>query len=256
MGREIKRVALDFKWPLGEIWEGFKPPPNGKGDCPNCVDSQGDSSGYGRMGMAIHSLSDYHHNRGRGTGILPADGAQYDEADLLILRALRLSVDGKRGLLPREEQSLPYTYGFGRSGMTNPRTMTYHLMLHLAESLGLPKEVFLCKICKGDGDVVVDAAQHALREAWVKTPPPSGEGWQIWETVSEGSPVSPVFPTSEELAVFMSTRGTKWDKPVSLEAAQAFIRSGWAPSGMILDGQMSTALDIPLVCDLFNARTS
>lgn len=35
--------------------------------------------------------------------------------------------------------------------------------------------------------------------------PPSGEGWQVWETVSEGSPVTPVFPTAESLARQLKT---------------------------------------------------
>ncbi len=26
MGREVKRVALDFEWPLNEVWEGFIDP--------------------------------------------------------------------------------------------------------------------------------------------------------------------------------------------------------------------------------------
>ncbi len=32
--------------------------------------------------------------------------------------------------------------------------------------------------------------------------PPCGSGWQLWETTSEGSPISPVCRTSEELAVW------------------------------------------------------
>lgn len=35
---------------------------------------------------------------------------------------------------------------------------------------------------------------------WEPTEPPMGEGWQLWETTSEGSPASPVFATAEELA--------------------------------------------------------
>ena len=26
MGREVKRVALDFNWPLHKVWEGFQNP--------------------------------------------------------------------------------------------------------------------------------------------------------------------------------------------------------------------------------------
>lgn len=30
--------------------------------------------------------------------------------------------------------------------------------------------------------------------------PPTGDGYQLWETTSEGSPISPIFTTIEELA--------------------------------------------------------
>lgn len=57
--------------------------------------------------------------------------------------------------------------------------------------------------------------------------PPVGEGWQLWETVSEGSPESPVFTTSEELAQWMTTAE---HYGCALEAARKFIEDGYAPS--------------------------
>ena len=38
--------------------------------------------------------------------------------------------------------------------------------------------------------------------------PPKGEGFQLWETTSEGSPVSPVFETLEELCAWCETNAT------------------------------------------------
>lgn len=38
--------------------------------------------------------------------------------------------------------------------------------------------------------------------------PPRGEGWQLWETTSEGSPTSPVFKTAEELAIWCEINAT------------------------------------------------
>lgn len=40
MGRELKRVALDFNWPLHRVWKGFINPHAGPPDCPEC-DAQG-----------------------------------------------------------------------------------------------------------------------------------------------------------------------------------------------------------------------
>ena len=61
--------------------------------------------------------------------------------------------------------------------------------------------------------------------------PPAGDGYQIWETVSEGSPISPVFATPEELARHMAGRPWGADKGSSYDAWMRFINGpGWAPS--------------------------
>lgn len=38
--------------------------------------------------------------------------------------------------------------------------------------------------------------------------PPEGDGYQLWETTSEGSPVSPVFGTLDELCEWCETNAT------------------------------------------------
>lgn len=60
--------------------------------------------------------------------------------------------------------------------------------------------------------------------------PPTGDGWQLWETVSEGSPISPVFADADGLTVWMSDpdRGHEW---VPESVARTFIEAGWAPTG-------------------------
>ena len=40
--------------------------------------------------------------------------------------------------------------------------------------------------------------------------PPSGEGFQMWETTSEGSPQSPVFKTLEELCTWLEETKASW----------------------------------------------
>jgi hypothetical protein len=64
----------------------------------------------------------------------------------------------------------------------------------------------------------------AKYDAWEEEPPPEGEGWQLWETVSEGSPISPVFPTKETFIDYLVGQG------YSREAAINFSESGWAPT--------------------------
>ena len=60
-------------------------------------------------------------------------------------------------------------------------------------------------------------------------------GWQMYETVSEGSPVSPVCKTKDELAAWLSSTAAGRNQ-VSPAAAAAFVDAGWAPTGMSLPG--------------------
>jgi hypothetical protein len=54
-------------------------------------------------------------------------------------------------------------------------------------------------------------------------------GYQLYETVSEGTPLSPSFATAEELARFLIYPLAMFD---SFEAAMRFVDVGWAPSFM------------------------
>jgi hypothetical protein len=80
---------------------------------------------------------------------------------------------------------------------------------------------------------------------------PHGEGWQLWQTVSDG-PVTPVFATAEELIDYMCQPcdcGKPWckepypDMPSGKgwrrEVAEPFVKKcGWAPSMVISGGRI------------------
>lgn len=68
-------------------------------------------------------------------------------------------------------------------------------------------------------------------------------GWCLYETVSEGTPVTPVFATVEELVEHLATVGEDWDqKPYRREAAERLVASGSSfgsfvtVDGRVLDG--------------------
>lgn len=86
-----------------------------------------------------------------------------------------------------------------------------------------------CRTCRGHASTEAYPGQRAEAEAWEPTDPPKGDGWQLWETVSEGSPVSPVLPDADALAAWMSNpeRGDRWVPPT---VAAKFIEDRWAPS--------------------------
>jgi hypothetical protein len=75
--------------------------------------------------------------------------------------------------------------------------------------------------------------------------------FQLWQTVSEGSPVSPPFETKEELASYLAEYGDFWDQMRGhggwgMERARAFVEAGWAPSMAIVNGEILESKDIPL----------
>lgn len=93
---------------------------------------------------------------------------------------------------------------------------------------------------------------HYYRPDWK----PEEMTWlQVYETVSEGTPVSPPFATEEELIQYLADNGDFWDQlrvkegrqqgPAAWgrEAAERFVKKRWAPSGMLVNGQFLTARD-------------
>lgn len=61
---------------------------------------------------------------------------------------------------------------------------------------------------------------------------------QVYETVSEGTPVTPPFATREELVDYLVSAGGH-----SREAATALVSEGWAPSMVITGGKIYMGID-------------
>lgn len=91
-----------------------------------------------------------------------------------------------------------------------------------------------CSTCGGHGSTEAYPGQRAEAEAWERTEPPEGDGWQLWETVSEGSPISPVCTSAEALARWMSSPAYSWGvskgSEISYDTALNFVTAGWAPT--------------------------
>lgn len=113
----------------------------------------------------------------------------------------------------------------------------------------------------GRAEAAMAEARKALHPRNYRPYPDREATWfQVFQTVSEGTPVSPPYPTMEELAAYLAGHGDFYDQrrvvedayqagrldPDDLpsagwgkEAAEAFCRRGWAPSGLILNGVAS-----------------
>jgi hypothetical protein len=61
----------------------------------------------------------------------------------------------------------------------------------------------LCAKCEGEGHLWPNAEAKKQAEEWESMDPPTGEGFQLWETTSEGSAISPVFSTLEALCEWL-----------------------------------------------------
>lgn len=73
--------------------------------------------------------------------------------------------------------------------------------------------------------------------------------YQMYETVSEGTPMSPPFETKEELIDYLVNEGDFWyqhefketlghprhESKYSREAAERFVNGGWAPSFVVVN---------------------
>lgn len=81
---------------------------------------------------------------------------------------------------------------------------------------------------------------------------------QMYETVSEGTPVTPPFATPEELVEYLVTNGDFWDQkrraegncsmdcgPWKREHAESFVRRGWSPSMMVERSASGTTIKKP-----------
>lgn len=82
--------------------------------------------------------------------------------------------------------------------------------------------------------------------------------FQVYETVSEGTPVTPPFATKEELIEYLVANGDFWDQsrrkegrssvmpcePWSRKQAEAFVNGpGWAPSLIVTNGHVMTGVE-------------
>src|SRR5688500_10810019 len=79
------------------------------------------------------------------------------------------------------------------------------------------------------GNLPPDGLTAEEIDEWEPEGPPEGEGWQVWENTTEGSPCSPVFPSSDELFEWLINRQHEaWPAPfgdtqMSRRAAANFI---------------------------------
>lgn len=211
MGRKLYRVPLDFDAPIGKVWQGYITPPEFQ--FPKCGDCDGE--GYGPEARAIANTFYAHmipggwdgpgsDGRKRAEALAWADKLGQAEVDNLITKGrLRVWRDGK---WRKEKRTADDVNELQRRGGldTHDAVNRWILVEFRCKKLAITIE---CPTCGGQGDIATDE-QRAAAEAWTWTEPPTGDGYQLWETTSEGSPSGPVFDTLEALCEWAADNAT------------------------------------------------
>lgn len=197
MGRKLRRVPLDFAWPLNMIWKGYVNP-YGSQECP-C---------HGGYNVPTQTLSDNFFGR---------HGWEYkltqDEVDALIAAGRLHSFTGRHvpreGWQPIDPPPVVTAAQVNEAAANSPMihdSINQHILVKArATRLG----VFgFCSLCRGEGRIWQSRQIKRLHDAWKPRNPPRGPGYQLWETTSEGSPVSPVFETLDALCAWCEVHAT------------------------------------------------
>lgn len=200
--RTVKRVPLDFSWPLRATWEGYLLPASlRESECINCA-GRGATTSFlwvQQIAALLLLLSDDLRAQELGRPMHP----YFNNCGSIAYgtRPGRDITDFTAGLAGRSPSFM------GHDGIDR-----WSATAKLIEAAGLPETWGRCPACGGHGSVERYPGQREAAKKWKPTEPPAGDGWQLWETVSEGSPTSPVFATAEALADWCET-GATWFGP-------------------------------------------
>lgn len=236
MGRKARRVPLDFKWPLNKTWSGyFMPDYLREIGCEAC-----DRTGYSPLARRLqdqwHGRAPFEPEDNGSTPLSPdhpgirrlaernvvASPAHYGTGESAIEREAQRLADLFNGWwshhLNEQDISDLRAAGFIGGNVTIDQVRAaaadgnlpetgwmYALVKARCDRAGEPET---CTECDGHGTVEVWSGQRAAADAWGWVEPPTGDGWQMWETTSEGSPISPVFTDPEDLADWCAEHAT------------------------------------------------
>lgn len=247
MGRELKRVALDFQWPLHKLWKGYKNPhfrpcPKEDTECFGGYTAAGRwLEAVGRhLGMMGTEAAEppphpgqnriYPHPYLRDWPCAPQFGLPRELGDRIraeddqAQRNWMLHDHWRRNppkVLPLTEELLNFVEGLtGEPVEPFPGSILgYKIQKALLKAAGMPESFGICPVCDGDA---MDPAAKTAYEAWTEEEPPAGEGFQLWETTSAGSPISPVFRTLEDLCAWAETGASPMGVHQRISAAEWF----------------------------------
>lgn len=237
MGRQVKRVPVSFGWHQGETWPGYLLPDwLTEEECSAC-----DGGGWSPRAQELHDRwygKAPFRPEDNGSTPLTADTPEIRElarrnvsyardlrytcdedleaqrlADLFNGQwAYHLNVDDVAALAAAGSVKVGATVEeVNRAAITDPlsrcSTHAYRCIVAVCDREGVASE---CPACGGHGSVEKWPGQRATADAWEGFDPPAGDGWQMWENTSEGSPMSPVFETADALIDWLVDTGASY----------------------------------------------
>jgi len=219
MGREIKRVALDFDYPINAmIWKGYANPYSGL-KCEVC-DGTGQSPEFKKLSDSWYGSSNPWFCR-----------ITQDEVQALVDEGRLLDFDTKNGNIPTAEEVNNWA---NKSPFSHDSINKWICVKTRAKRLGITETE--CKYCNGEGVLWPEEKYAKLSEEFEGIDPPTGEGYQLWSTTTEGTPMSPVFDTTEKLARWLSDNNASsfGSSTATYDEWLKFINGpAWCPSAII-----------------------
>ncbi len=257
MSREIRRVPLDFDFPIGETWTGYLRPDSLDGQqCRRC-EGRGDSPQAKRLHDRWYGYIYFDPSETGSARLTPTTPEVrafaernvghspdfYGSGELAtVTEATRLCrlwngmwshhlAQEDVDVLVEAGRLMDFTHrwapGDGWTPIDPPPVVTadqvnrwslssfghdaINCWVVIRETLKRRGESVECWFCDGRGSFEAYPGQRAEAEAWTATGPPTGDGYQLWQTVTEGGPSSPVFATPEHLADWIIASGSRFD---------------------------------------------
>ena len=221
MGREVRRTPLGFDAPLNKVWEGYINPWGEYFEGCFACGGSGSSRDYRQLEQDWYDFAD--------TGRRWCNAITQDEVDALVesgrLYDLTHVFAPGEGWKPKDPPVHPTAeqvneWSRAARGLSGHDAINRWICVEQrAKRLGILRG--LCTACHGTGSRCLIPQVVDWYNAWEETEPPEGDGYQIWETTSEGSPITPSLPSPEELA--------RWcvDNAVSAFGGQGASYEGW-----------------------------